>query len=61
MNDEAAKLRQDLQRYRFLLSANSDPATDKAIRELIAETEARLDAIEGKAARRSTSGPRRRG
>ncbi|HEV2550155.1 MAG TPA: hypothetical protein VGU20_22785 [Stellaceae bacterium] len=46
MDSEIDKLRRDLKRYRFLLGANSDQHADQVIRELIADTEARLRALE---------------
>lgn len=42
MGKDADGLRQDLERYRFLLGANTDPHVDAVLRELIAEAEARL-------------------
>jgi hypothetical protein len=42
MENEFDKINRDLERYRFLLSANTDPKVDKVIRELIAEADARL-------------------
>lgn len=47
MEEEARKLRRDVERYRFLVSANTDTKADKVIRELIAEAEARLREILG--------------
>ncbi len=46
MEKEVRKLRQDLERYRFLLSANTDARAEAVIRELIAEAGARLREIE---------------
>jgi hypothetical protein len=46
MDSEIEKLRCDLHRYRFLLGANSDRQADQVIRELIAEAEARLCALQ---------------
>jgi hypothetical protein len=46
MDSEIEKLRRDLNRYRFLLGANSDRQADQVIRELITEAEARLRALE---------------
>jgi hypothetical protein len=46
MDSEIDKLRRDLNRYRFLLGANSDKQADQVIRELITEAEARLRALQ---------------
>jgi len=46
MENEKMNLRRDLERYRFLLSTNSDAQADKVIRELVAEAEARLAKLE---------------
>ena len=46
MESEIDKLRRDLNRYCFLLRANSDRRADQVIRELIAEAEARLRALQ---------------
>jgi hypothetical protein len=46
MENEFDKITRDLERYRFLLSANTDPEVDKVIRELIAEADARLAELE---------------
>ena len=46
MDSEIERLRRDLNRYRFLLAANSDRQADQVIRELIAEAEARLRTLE---------------
>lgn len=43
---EADKLRWDLDRFRYLLSYNTDRRVVESLRELIAEAEARLHAIE---------------
>jgi len=45
MENEAWKLRLDLERYRFLLRDVTDPRANAAIRELIAEAETRLREI----------------
>jgi hypothetical protein len=57
MDNEIEKLRRDLGRYRFLLGANSDRHADQAIRELIAEAEARLRILQGETARRAAIPP----
>jgi len=46
MEREIDNLRRDLKRYRFLLGANTDPQADQVIRDLIADAEARLRALE---------------
>jgi hypothetical protein len=48
MENERYKLLRDLERYRFLLSANTDARMDEVIREFIAEAEARLSELNGK-------------
>jgi hypothetical protein len=48
MESEIDKLRRDLNRYCFLLRANSDRQADQVIRELIAEAEARLRALQAR-------------
>ncbi len=45
MKDEAAKLRRELERYRLLLGLNISPHTARVLRELVAQTEARLREI----------------
>ncbi len=46
MEREIDNLRRDLKRYRFLLGANTDSQADQVIRDLIADAEARLRALE---------------
>jgi hypothetical protein len=53
MEDEAEKLRCDLQRYRRLFNpfgCVTDRQVRNTLKEMIAETEARLQAIEGRPA-----------
>lgn len=45
MENEAGKLRRDLERYRFLLRDVTDPRANAVIRELISEVETRLREI----------------
>jgi hypothetical protein len=42
VGNEAAKLRSDLERYRYLLDMMTDPKTRRVLNELMAEAEARL-------------------
>ena len=45
MNDEAAKLRRELERYRLRLRSNTGLRTGKVLRALVAQIEARLREI----------------
>lgn len=45
MNDEAAQLRRELERYRRSFKASSDRQTGKVLRALMAQIEARLREI----------------
>lgn len=56
MSADADKLRVRLERYRLLLRRTTDKQAAAALRELIAEIEARLHAIEQRKPRRA---PRR--
>jgi hypothetical protein len=45
MNDEAAQLRCELERYRLRLQSNTHPRTVKVLRALMAQIEMRLREI----------------
>lgn len=60
MNDEAAKLRRELERYQRRFQASSDRQTGKVLRALMAQIEARLREIGSSTSQVEERRPRRR-